>query len=1101
MDSQSASRERSAPVAEARRRALASARLLRAPVAFAAVAGLLCAAAARVLSPALAAGAIGAVVGAWTGLWLARPLAGRADARWLMPVLGIAAGLFAAHVVPVTVIVITAVMTAAVVATRALVRQLHPQVEWDDPAPAAIAIASLGAVTLALAWVSAQAVPFLHGAWFAAWPALAAAAVAGFAASVTLAAIDPPDPFAEDPRRVTLVLSLALVIGAAVLSAISPRLVPLLAIGLLALAASGRPRTLGALSLVLAIAALIAADHASATLSRIAGGWSTAAALGLVATMLAIALLGSLLAHQRDRVRARLRAASGHLLTLAEKSPGLVATFDRDMRHRHVNDAYVRWTALTRERVEGATLGDVLGMEFAGKLQTSAARAMAGASQQLQADRGDRALDIRLEPYFGLDGAIAGFHLLAEDVTWRKQSERDLRTLVNASPEPTLVLDEDGRIQLHNDAAATLFDAANADLVGTLLPTWLTASDGTTPVASTDAGLRARRRDGTTFPVDLKLGSMPGEHGGRSVVTLRDLSRDLALEHAARAAREQAQATLDSISDAMVVVDPSGTVIAFNPAATELTGWAREDALGHVVEEVIKLVEPIRGVPQVSVLREALKTGKAARLEGERELVRRDGAQRVVEESASPLRDAQGRAIGGVLLLRDVSHAREQAQVLAHMAQHDSLTGLPNRVLFQDRLGQALAQLGRGNRGAVLYIDLDKFKPINDTLGHPVGDKVLQEVAQRLRECVREDDTVSRQGGDEFVLLLQRLADPRDAARVAEKLIRSVEQPIIVDGHELRVGASVGISLFPQDARDARSLMKQADTALYHVKDTGRGRYSYFTDLMGERAEARMRTENDLRLALAAEDFVLDYQPVVNTRTGKFTSVEALLRWRRADGTVLLPETFLSVAEETGLIIQIDEWVLGKACLQNAAWQQAGLPPLPLSVNVSLARFDPDRLLAQIDAALAAATLDPQWLEVEFRGEQLFALGEPGRSLVADLRAMGVKVAVDDIATSQASVSQLVDVGFDALKLDVAVVDALIDHERARRVAEAICRTGLALQCEVVAKGVESEAHRDLLARWGCGSLQGTLFSPPLSSTALARLLQRSDPPTIARTA
>ncbi|WP_166636876.1 sensor domain-containing protein [Cognatilysobacter terrigena] len=1033
-------------------------------------------------------------------MWLARPLPGRADLRWLVPAFGIAAGLFGARVAPATAIVATAVATAFVAGIRALLRSLHAQAEWDDPAPAAIALAALGASALAIAWVCTQAVPLLHGAWLALWPAMVVGAVASFAAALTLGAVDPPDPFADDPRRATLVLSLALVVGAAALSMFSPRLVPLLAVGLLALAASGRPRTLGALSLVFALAALVTADHATTTLSRIAGGWSAAAALGLVATMLALALLGSLLTHQRDRVRARLRATSGHLLTLTEKSPGLVATFDRELRHRHVNEAYRAWTGLPRDRIEGATLRDVMGMEFAGTLGTSAARALAGASQQLQADRGDRALDIRLEPYFGLDGAIDGFHLLAEDITWRKQSERDLLTLVNASPEPTLVLDEDGRIRMHNEAAATLFGAASSDLIGTQLPTWLGESEGNA-VAQGDASLRVRRRDGTTFPVELKLGSMPGEHGGRSVVTLRDLSRDQALENAARAAREQAQATLNSISDALVVVDPSGTVIAFNPAASQLTGWARDDALGRMFEDVIKLVEPGRGVPQVSVLREALKSGQASRLEGERELVRRDGAQRVVEESASPLRDAKGRPIGGVLLLRDVSHAREQAQALAHMAQHDALTGLPNRVLFQDRLTQALATVGRGNRGAVLYIDLDKFKPINDTLGHPMGDKVLQEVAQRLRDCVREDDTVSRQGGDEFVLLLQRLADPRDAARVAEKLIRSVEQPIMLDGHELRVGASVGISLFPQDSREARALMKQADTALYHVKETGRGRYSYFTDLMGERAEARMRTENDLRFALAAEDFVLDYQPVVNARTGKFVAVEALLRWRRADGTLLLPETFLSVAEETGLIIQIDEWVLGKACLQNAAWQQAGLPPLPLSVNVSLARFDPERLLAQIDAALNAATLDPQWLEIEFRGEQLFALGEPARSLVADLRAMGVKVAVDDIGTTQASVSQLTDFGFDALKLDVAIVEALGDHERARRIAEAVCRSGLALQSDVVAKGVESEAQRDLLVRWGCGSLQGTLFSPPLSSTALARLLQRTDPPTMVRSA
>jgi EAL domain-containing protein (putative c-di-GMP-specific phosphodiesterase class I) len=328
-----------------------------------------------------------------------------------------------------------------------------------------------------------------------------------------------------------------------------------------------------------------------------------------------------------------------------------------------------------------------------------------------------------------------------------------------------------------------------------------------------------------------------------------------------------------------------------------------------------------------------------------------------------------------------------------------------------------------------------------------------------------------------------------------------VQQPILHDGHELRVGASVGISLFPQDAREARVLMKQADTALYHVKETGRGRYSYFTDLMGERAETRMRTENDLRLALAADDFVIDYQPVVAARTGAFSSVEALLRWRRMDGTVLLPEMFLGVAEETGLILQMDEWVLGKACLQNAAWQQAGLPALPVSVNVSLARFDPARLLAQVDAALAAATLEPRWLEIEFRGEQLFALGEPARALVADLRALGVKVAVDDVATSQASTSQLIDFGFDALKLDLAVVEALPENERARRIAEAVCRSGAALGCEVVAKGVETEAHRELLMRWGCTGLQGTLFSPPLASTAAGALLHGGDPRTLARRA
>ncbi|WP_189446896.1 sensor domain-containing protein [Cognatilysobacter xinjiangensis] len=1060
---------------------------MSAPLLFALLAGGAMAAATRWLPPPLAAGLVGMVVGGWAGLWLARPLRGRADLRWLLGALGVLAGCLAVRLSPVEAIVATAVITASVAALRALVRRLHPHFEWDDPAPAAGALAALGVAALALSWALADAVHVLPGAWLAAWPALALGAVAAYVTTIAFASLDPEDPFAEDPRRTTLILAAALLLGAAALAFWSPRLVPLLALGLLAIAAAGRPRTLGALSMLVAIGALAIAARSPALLSRMAGGWSVGPALGLVATMLALAMLGCLLVHQRDRVRARLRAASGHLLTLAEKSPGLVATFDRRFRHRHVNDAYQRWSGLTRERLEGATLADVLGADFAARIDSSAARAMAGASQHLQAERADRVLDVRLEPYFGLDGAIAGFHLLAEDVTWRQQGERDLRTLVNAAPEPTLVLDEDGRIEMHNAAAASVFGAQGSDLVGATLANWLSENGLAAAQADGVAGMRARRSDGTTFPVELKLGSMPGEHGGRAVVTLRDLSRDRALEDAARAAREQAQATLDSISDALVVVDPAGTVTAFNPAATELTGWTREDALGRVLEEVVRLVEPGRAVPQVSVLREALKTGKPSRLEGERELVRRDGAQRAVEESASPLRDAQGRATGGVLLLRDVSHAREQAQALTHMAQHDALTGLPNRVLFQDRLTQALAQVPQGRRGAVLYIDLDKFKPINDTLGHPVGDRVLQEVSARLKACVREDDTVSRQGGDEFVLLLQRLADPRDAARVAEKLIRSVEQPIMLDGHELRVGASVGIALYPQDSREARTLMKQADTALYHVKETGRGRYSYFTDVMGESAEARMRVEHDLRLALAHEDFVLDYQPVASTRGG-WRSVEALLRWRRDDGAVTLPKGFLDVAEETGLIVQIDEWVLLAACRQAQAWQASGAKPLPVSVNLSLARFDPERLIRQVRTALTETGLAPQWLELEFRGAQLFAQGERGRALVVDLRALGVRVAVDDIGSGQASVEQLADYAFDALKLDLSIVNGLPEDDRARRIARAICHMGSALGYPVIAKGVEADAHRDLLTAWGCAGLQGSLFSPPLDAERVAEL-------------
>lgn len=1079
------------------RRLAAAGRLLRAPAAFAAVA-LLAAAALVRLDGHIAHLVAGALPGAWCGLWTARRLAGRADLRWLAPLPALAGGFLLAGWPAAPALGVAAAIAAAAAGARYL-PQRAGMGEPDEPRGVAGALIVLGLASPVLAAGVAWAGDGAVGV--AGWPAAAAGGVAAFIAALALAAPREEDPFVEHAGRRGAALAGILVLVAAALAFWAPRLVPLSILAVVAYAAAGRPRTLAIVAALLTPLVAVAADRRPALLREAFGGWSPDSVLALTAAGLAVAFVASLLVFQRDRLRARLRAASSHLLTLTEKSPGLVATLDRELRHRNANQAYQAWSGYPAAALAGMPLQDVLGPEAVERMRTSLHRALAGASQQLQLTARERVIEARLEPWFGLDGDITGLHLLADDVTWRGQHERDMRSLLAAAPEPTLVLEENGLILLHNASALELFGVESKELVGTPLTAWLAEA----PVgASADApatGMRARRRDGGIFPVELRLGSMPGEHGGRSVVALRDLSTQHALEEEARAAREQAQATLDSISDALVVCDPTGTITAFNPAATELTGWPREDALGRGLEEIVKLVEPARGVPQQSVLREVLRTGRAARLEGERELVRRDGTHRPIEESASPLHDRHGRAIGGVLMFHDVSHAREQAQALSHMAQHDHLTGLPNRVLFQDRLTQALATVGQGGKGAVLYMDLDKFKPINDTLGHPVGDKVLQEVARRLRECVRDDDTVSRQGGDEFVLLLVRLADPRDAARVAEKLIRSIQEPILVDNHELRIGASVGISLFPQDGRDVRTLMKQADTALYHVKESGRGRYSYFTYLMGEHADARMRTEHDLRLALMSDDFVLDYQPVVDARDGRFSAIEALLRWRRLDGSVLLPEVFLSVAEETGLILQIDEWVMRKACLQNAAWQQAGLPRCPVSVNVSLARFDAARLLAQVDAALGEATLDPQWLEIEFRGEQLFPLGEAGRNLVADLRAMGVKVAVDDVATSQASVVQLADFGFDALKLDLAVVGALPDDDRARRIAEAVCRTGTALQCPVIAKGVESEAHRELLLDWGCAGMQGTLFCPPVASDLLPGMLDPSQPRSLARRA
>jgi EAL domain-containing protein (putative c-di-GMP-specific phosphodiesterase class I) len=341
------------------------------------------------------------------------------------------------------------------------------------------------------------------------------------------------------------------------------------------------------------------------------------------------------------------------------------------------------------------------------------------------------------------------------------------------------------------------------------------------------------------------------------------------------------------------------------------------------------------------------------------------------------------------------------------------------------------------------------------------------------------------------VLLLVRLADPRDAARVAEKLILAIEEPFHVEGQVLRISASVGIALFPQDARDSRTLMKQADTALYHAKEAGRGRYSYFTGAMSEQADQRMRTEHDLRFALANEDFFLVYQPKVLLPEGRITGMEALVRWRRCDtGAIVPPDDFIPVAEETGLIVALDEWVMREACRQNRAWQDAGLMPVPVSVNVSLARFDAERLLAHVRATLEATGMAPQWLEIEFTESQMFTHLERAQQLIAQLKELGVQVAVDDFGTGYSGLGYLVRYKFDALKIDRSFVQGLPDDPKHAAIVQAIVGMARALDTRVIAEGVEDFAQADTLRRYGCDEMQGYLYSRPLPAAEFATLLR-----------
>jgi diguanylate cyclase (GGDEF)-like protein/PAS domain S-box-containing protein len=385
--------------------------------------------------------------------------------------------------------------------------------------------------------------------------------------------------------------------------------------------------------------------------------------------------------------------------------------------------------------------------------------------------------------------------------------------------------------------------------------------------------------------------------------------------------KERAQVTLNSIGDAVISTDFKGRITFLNVVAERLTGWARDEAIGRNFEEVFQLIDSVTRKRVSNPMVRAIKENKTVGLSANCVLVRRDGFEAAIEDSAAPIHDRNGQVTGTVMVFHDVSSARALSLKMSYLAQHDSLTDLPNRVLFNDRLAQSMAIAQRGStRLGILYLDIDRFKTINDSLGHAIGDCLLQSVAQRLRGCVRHADTVSRQGGDEFVILLSQLSHSQDAAISADKILTALSDSHQIEQHTLYTTASIGVVTFPDDGLDCETLLKNADFAMYQAKESGRNCYQFFKPEMTAKAVQRQSIENGLRSAIERQAFVLHYQPKFNLRTGAITAVEALVRWRHPLRGVLPPAEFMSVAEDSGLIVPLGRWVLYEGCRQARTW-------------------------------------------------------------------------------------------------------------------------------------------------------------------------------------
>ncbi|OGU21179.1 MAG: diguanylate cyclase [Hydrogenophilales bacterium RIFOXYD1_FULL_62_11] len=476
----------------------------------------------------------------------------------------------------------------------------------------------------------------------------------------------------------------------------------------------------------------------------------------------------------------------------------------------------------------------------------------------------------------------------------------------------------------------------------------------------------------------------------------------------------------------------------------------------------------------------------------ERDIRAAEMTQGTSNDQISLLRQANAQLVIATI---DAHKLAEQVQTahadLDHLVHHDVLTGLPNRILLNDRLAQAIALAHRqGKQLAVMFMDLDRFKHINDSLGHAVGDRLLQSVAHRLVGGVRHSDTVSRQGGDEFVLLLPDIEHAEDVALSAQKMLMAIARPHLIERHDLHIGVSIGISIYPDDGQDAETLIKHADIAMYHAKESGRNNYKFFEPDMNARAVQRQSIEVGLRRALERQEFVLHYQPKINLHSGTIVGVEALIRWQHPQRGLLEPAQFVSIAEDSGLILPIGRWVLREACLQARTWQDAGLPPIAVAVNTSALEFRAADFLEYVRATLDESGLEPRYLELELTESVLMRDAASADSVLHALADLGVKLAVDDFGTGYSSLSYLRQFPIDTLKIDQSFVNQITRNPDDGTLVSAVISMGKSLRQRVIAEGVETAEQAAFLLAQHCDEGQGYFFGRPVGAEALAVLLQ-----------
>lgn len=558
----------------------------------------------------------------------------------------------------------------------------------------------------------------------------------------------------------------------------------------------------------------------------------------------------------------------------------------------------------------------------------------------------------------------------------------------------------------------------------------------------------------------------------KNVLRMRENERQLSLS---------AQVFMNS-SEAILISDANNNIMQVNRAFTELTGYTAEEVIGKN-PRILK-----SGQQDSDFYRKMWESlNRTGSWQGELMDRRKDGEIYPKWMSINQVRNAQGRVTNYIALFSDITERKASYERIQYLAHYDALTHLPNRTLLNDRIDHAIADARRYQKKiAILFLDLDRFKNVNDSMGHHAGDLLLQTVAERLKGSTRESDTVSRLGGDEFVILLNGIEDENDAVSVAHKVIRVLSIPIPLEGSEVNIGASLGISIYPENGTDSATLIKNADAAMYHAKENGRNQFQFFSPSMNEKAYEQIAIENDLRRALRNQEFFLQYQPQVDLASGAIVGVEALIRWRHPEHGLVSPGRFIPIAEECGLIVPIGEWVLNTACAQIKQWQDQNIAHIPVAVNLSAMQFRQTNILATIAKALDSTGLNPAYLELEITEGVTMNNVEETVHIMNQIKDMGVMISIDDFGTGYSSLSYLKRFPLDKLKVDQSFMQDITTDANNAAIVRTIIGMGHSLRLNVIAEGVETSLQYEWLQQANCNEAQGNYISPPLNAKDLA---------------